>query len=91
MKASIYNFFFLNNASKEKYIIYNSMSGALALMTETQYEQYNNYINCELEIQDKCFYNALVKGGFILPNEFNELSKVKDNLFQGRYQTRNLQ
>lgn len=89
MKRSRYNIFNEYYDNKEKVIAYNSMTNALALMSK---ENYDKFINSDIENLkcDNDFYDKLVKGGYLVDDDFNELTYLSYCLLRDRYSTKAL-
>ena len=73
MKASKYNFFC---TSKDEIVAYNSFTGAMALMTPEEYEIFKSFEDGGA--LENGFCEELIRGGFIVSDECDELGLVKD-------------
>ena len=76
MKHSHYNF---DIPDTGKYLVYNALTGGFARLECDEYEKYSS-INFEDTENDKELLENLKKGGFILPQDFDELKFIKDRL-----------
>ena len=88
MKASNYNFFYKyrNNC----YLIYNSWSNALAIMSNYQYNCFQQFqADLSYKLDDK-FVNELQKGNFIIEDEVNELDLIRERMLKYRYNSSTL-
>ena len=87
-KISKYNFVFPvkndNDDSKEK-IMYNSRTGALALVDAGKYELYRKFKEQGTMIVDEEFMNNLIAGGYIVSEDLDELDLIKYNLMKMRF------
>lgn len=63
LKQSEYNFIY-DDLGKNQIVMYNSFTGALAVVKELQYEQFTNYLETGEEIKDKEFLDNLLKCGY---------------------------
>ena len=85
MKTSTYNFIYNHPKDKTKYILYNSLSGALALVNEEKYDILNRFSHNGENIQDKEFLNDLEKGGYVIEDCCNELDFILYKSLKNRY------
>lgn len=68
--------------------MYNSFTGALAVVKKLQYEQFTNYLETGEEIKDKEFLDNLLKCGYLVPEDIDERFLVKERMMHGRYNHR---
>lgn len=90
IKASRYNFVFPfshSPASKPQRVLYNSRTGALALIEEEKYKFYEAFATNSSPITDTELLDNLRKGGFIIDSSLNELELLRYNLLRSRYDT----
>jgi|AKZA01.1.fsa_nt_gi Arylsulfatase regulator (Fe-S oxidoreductase) len=87
MKVSNYNFFY---PFKKDYIAYNSLTNALAIMQSEDYEEYKRYNKSNISLTRK-LEEDLKKGGFLVEEDFDELSIIRFRMNNSRYDTSALQ
>lgn len=90
LKASKYNFFYPYKKSSNEYIAYNSLTSSLAIMGEENYQQYLDFCNKGIPIQDNKFFEDLKKGGFILDKRIDELDIIRHDMYNNKFNTNNL-
>ena len=81
--------FYELESNSDKVIAYNAMTNALALMSKEKYQEFLNTNINDLD-KDKEFFNKLVSGGYLINDDFDELSHLSFNLLKDRYSTRGL-
>lgn len=84
LKPSEYNFIY-DDLGKNQIVMYNSFTGALAVVKELQYAQFTNYLETGEEIKDKEFLDNLLKCGYLVPEDIDERFLVKERMMHGRY------
>ena len=84
LKPSEYNFIY-DDLGKDQIVMYNSFTGALAVVKELQYAQFINYLETGEEIKDKEFLDNLLKCGYLVPEDIDERFIVKERMMHGRY------
>lgn len=91
MKASKYNFIFPFSKDNNKKLLYNSLTNALAILEDdNKYSQFKNFCKSNKNIEDKEFVNDLIKGGYLIRDDFNEIDFIKVRLYKARYGTKRL-
>lgn len=85
MKESKYNI--ILKIDRNKYAIFNTLTGALAIMSESNYKCLCDWQNCNAEISDKRFMEGLLYGGFIIEDSFNEINSLKFKMLKSRFNT----
>ncbi len=85
MKPSLYNFIYNYPKDNTKHILYNSLSGALALVNENNYIALNEFLNNRENIKDEEFLNDLKKGGYIVEDNCNEPDMISYRSFKSRF------
>lgn len=89
LKPSEYNFIY-DDLGQDQIVFYNSFSGALAVVKDDQYHQFNDYVEYGTEIRDKDFYKNLLSCGYLIPEKVDEHFLIKTRLQAGRYQRNSL-
>lgn len=90
MKASKYNFVFENKDEEYKdVVLYNSRTGALAVLQPNNYKQYTNLINNKGTI-DEVFKKQLFDCGFIVDDLFDEIECIRTNIYRSRFDSNRL-
>ncbi len=84
LKQSEYNFVY-DDLGKDQIVIYNSFTGALAVVKEQQYKQFTDYLATGKEIEDKAFLENALKCGYLVPKDIDEHFLIKTRMMQGRY------
>lgn len=87
MKESYYNFIY-NDLGKNKIVMYNSRTGALAIVKEEQYSQFKQYLDNGVEIKDKDFLNKLLQCGYLIPLNVDEKFLIEQKLLRSRYHSK---
>ncbi len=87
LKQSEYNFIY-DDLGKDQIVMYNSFTGALAVVKEEQYRQFTAYLESGKEIEDKTFLDNLLKCGYLLPAEVDERFLIKTKMLSGRFNSR---
>lgn len=77
MKQSIYNFIYNSN---NDFVIYNSFTGAVALLNNYEKDCYEKMSFTDSELIEKLHY-----GGFIIEDSYDELAFMKMNFLRKRY------
>lgn len=80
MKKSKYNIFYKNQNVSDKIVFYNTLSNALAIIDESHYDLYQDYVNNNIELETE-FLENLISGGFIIDDITNEVEKLKNDFF----------
>lgn len=81
-KKSKFNLVYNNNDNN---IIFNTITGALIVLSNREYQRYNAIIdNKILNIEDELFF-ALYTEKFIIDSEFNELDKLRYDINSNRF------
>ena len=84
LKQSEYNFIY-DDLGKDQIVMYNSFTGALAVVKEEQYRQFTAYLESGKEIEDKTFLDNLLRCGYLVPNDVDEHFLVKNRMMEGRF------
>lgn len=85
-KSSYYNFTYDNILDNQsKMVIYNARTGALAVLEENNAIMLNNYLNNGAEIPNTEFMENLVKCGFLIPGNFDELKDIETGNNRGKF------
>lgn len=86
VNVSKYNFIYSNVIeNSEQVVIYNSRTGALAVLEPENYRQLRDFEESKKPITDKEFENQLRKCGYIVASGFDELRQVKHDMLRSRY------
>ncbi len=88
MKVSRYNFFI--PYENGKYIAYNSLSNAMAIVNNEKYKIYLEFEKNNIPIGDEEFIKELKKGSFLIKDDLNELEIIRLNMFKKRFNTNSL-
>ena len=83
MKFSSYNFFFPYEA--DKHIAYNAITNSLALIDSEQLTLLKDINETSTLNSDSQFHNDLLRGGYIIDENIDELDLLRSQLFQARY------
>lgn len=83
MKISKYNLFIPLN--EEEIISYNSYTNALAIVEEGQYKEFLEYESDTKKILDETLYLDLLKGGFIINDDLDELELLRARMYKSRF------
>ena len=89
LKQSEYNFVY-DDLGKDQIVMYNSFTGALAVVKEQQYKQFTDYLETGKEIEDKVFLENALKCGYLVPKDVDERFLIKTRMMAGRYNNRAL-
>ncbi len=89
MKSSNYNFKFDFDESN-KSLMYNSFTNSMALIDNDKYDLFYSFCKGENKIEDTDLINNLLRGGFLVDDEFDELKDIKLRLFKGRFHSSSL-
>ena len=87
-KLSKYNFTFpypKQAEGQDQTVMYNSRTGALALITADKYEQYRQFAENGTPVPDEELLGDLRKGGYVVNEDYDELSAIRYNLYSSRY------
>lgn len=91
MKASQYNFIFNDIIENtDKTVLYNSRTGALAVLEPEYYKQFCELTNNGLAINNDTYLKNLIECGYIVEDNMNEKAYVKVNLLKNRFESSNL-
>ena len=86
MKESRYNYYLKNEINNE-YIAYNSRKNSLAILSENEYNSICYVRTTGKEIEDKSFLEALKWGGYMIEDEFDEISEIRFKMLKARFHT----
>lgn len=86
MKESRYNYYLKNEINNE-YIAYNSRKNSLAILSENEYNSICDFRTTGKEIEDKSFLEALKWGGYMIEDEFDEISEIRFKMLKARFHT----
>lgn len=89
LKESQYNFIY-DDLGKDQIVMYNSFTGALAVVKEQQYKQFIDYLENGKEIEDKEFLENALKCGYLVPKDIDERFLIKTRMMAGRYNKQTL-
>lgn len=89
LKTSRYNYVF-NGLEDGSFIMYNSRTGALAIIDKEHYQSYVRFLEKGEEIEQQEFLNQLLQCGFLLPEGIDELFLIRTTLMKNRYDNRSL-
>lgn len=89
MKESKYNFFY-EDGEVGNIMAYNSRTNALATIEESKFHMFKEYIEHDLEISDDKLVSQLLKGGFLVEQNVNEVELIKFGMLSSRYNSDNL-
>ncbi len=92
MKKSKYNFFY---EEKDRYYLYNAITGAFAELDEDNYKFYNHLSDNEIneeEISEKDLdtFEKLKRGHYILNDDFNEINFIRSKYNSAQFNNGNL-
>jgi len=91
MKDSRYNFIFLdNNNEHASNIVYNSRSGAMVLLDAETMSAFDDFRESGLVFADKNIFDELVRCGFIVDDNLNEIGEIQFSLLRSRFATSSL-
>ena len=86
MEVSKYNFIYFNMFDcSDQAVIYNSRTGALAVLESENYRQLRDFEENKKTIINKEFENQLRKCGYIVASGFDELRQVKYDMLRSRF------
>lgn len=88
-KQSDYNFVY-DDLGADKVLLYNSRTGALAMLQEAQHLQFQQFITDGTEIKDADFLSNLLTCGYIVPKDVDEKFLIKAQMLEGRYNSQAL-
>lgn len=89
LKQSRYNFLY-DVADDNSTIIYNSRTGALAVIDSEHSDMLKQFIYNNIDIYDEIFLKQLIECGFLVPYDTDETYLLKLNLFKERYNTQKM-
>ena len=92
-KLSKYNFTFpypKKTNGKEQTVMYNTLTGAIALIEADKYEQYRQFAENGTPVSNEDLLKDLKLGGYVVDGDFDELSALKYKLQASRFGTTNL-
>lgn len=89
VKQSFYNFI-VKDEKREKFIIYNSRTGALALITQEQLDELQSFVQDEARPDENKLAKQSLACGYIVPEKVDELFFIQSNIMLGRYDTTRL-
>lgn len=91
-KASKYTFVFHgdNVDSTGRKILYNSRTGALAMIDAEDYAAFESFEKKETEIAKESLVEELKKGGFLVDNSIDEKKEIQLRLLAGRFHSSGL-
>lgn len=81
MKASSYNFFYEKD---DGYLAYNSRSNALAVITKSDFEKYDDYVKFGKQIEDEELVKSLKEGFFLIDDNVDELKILRFEMYRDR-------
>lgn len=81
LKPSRYNVFIPYDTS---YLVFNGISGALAQIEPEKYQQYQNFVNQGISVDEE-FLQGLIYGGFLIDQELDERQLLKKRMLAQRY------
>lgn len=81
MKASNYNFFYEKD---DEYLAYNSRSNALAVITKSDFEKYDEYVKFGKQIEDEELVRSLKEGFFLIDDNVDELKILRFEMYRDR-------
>lgn len=85
MKVSKYNFLYSNVfINDEKSIVYNSRTGALAVLDKVKVNQLRD-LEVGIQIKESEFEKNLYNSGYIVDDNINEINYIKQNLYSQRF------
>ena len=86
MKKSIYNHFF--ETKEGQVLAYNALTNALATMEKEKYDLFMEMDNVDYLEED--FLKKLIKGGFVVDEQLNELDVVEYRFLQAQFSKESL-
>lgn len=92
MQLSKYNFIYTNILEENNNaVIYNSRTGALAVLEPEYYDKFSDLLKSGKTIEDEEFVLQLSNCGYIINDDtINEIDLVKSSLLSARYNSSNL-
>ena len=90
MKISKFNFFTPFVGDESKIIAYNASSNGGALMSLESYNQYLEFVERDVPIEDENLLQSLTKGLFLLEDDFDELEVLSLRLKKDRFNNRSM-
>ena len=84
MKLSKYNFHYKLAENTEETLIYNSRTNALALIENENFKYLSGKTD-NIVVENKKLRKNLLRGGFLLDSNVNELDLIKINLLKARF------
>lgn len=72
-KQSQYNNYIVERKSDASYLVYNSSTGAIAWLNQEVQEAFEN--NCIDSLEEKDYFQGLIKNGFIVPDVIDEYGR----------------
>lgn len=85
MKPSFYNFFYPFKEHNNKILAYNALNSSLALMDEDKYELLCDFLENKKHINDKSFVEDLIRGGYLIDDDTDEIAILQLQLLQNRF------
>ena len=84
LKASNYNYFYPDG---EEYIAYNSFHSSLVQLTKEDYQEYLDAVGKDPGEEPSPVVRELVKNGFLIPEDRDELAIIRNRMYKSRYNT----
>lgn len=87
-KLSNYNFTFpysKDGVETGQTVMYNTRSGAMALIDEGQYAEYRDFAEEGKPVEDAGLLADLRRGGYVVDADFDELTSLRYRLLRSRY------
>ena len=84
LKASNYNYFYPDG---EEYIAYNSFHSSLVQLTKEDYREYLDAVGKDPGEEPSPVVRELVKNGFLIPEDRDELAIIRNRMYKSRYNT----
>ena len=85
MKISNYNFYYPLESNNQETLIYNSRTNALALIENDNLNLLNRQGQGQVQIEDSELQCNLLRGGFIVADDLNELDLIRLSLLKSRF------
>lgn len=85
MKTSKYNFIFPYDKDSTKKLFYNSLTNALALVENEKFDMYQKFCDNNEAIEDSELLENLIKGGYIIDKNIDELDTIRLRLYKSRF------
>lgn len=86
VKFSFYNFI-VKDERRDKFIIYNSRTGAMALISQEQLDELTSFVQEGIDPEKNKLAKQTLTCGFIVPQKVDELFLIQSNIMLGRYNT----